>query len=99
DWHLRFSISGMERNLLSERAFHRTNASLLRGEVREHRDQLFVPAHSKPENPKRVGPGDSTGVSVQFQSAAKDHAFRAVARLCGDLEAFPRSAAEHRGQA
>src|SRR5437899_2974445 len=71
----------MEGKFLSGRFAHEQNATVLRGAILDHRDQLHVSPNPKREDDRQLEATDAGEISVCAQSAAKDHAFCEAARL------------------
>ena len=50
DWHVGFSIRGVERKFLSGRFARREDVAVLCGTIFNHGDQLHISPHSRAEN-------------------------------------------------
>ena len=81
DWHLGFSIRGVERKFLSRRFARGENAAVLRRAILDHRNQLHVSPHSGAEDDRKLEGANTREISFCAESAAENHALVEAARL------------------
>src|SRR5256886_4618076 len=79
----RVQLRGVARKLLSGGSSLEEDARVLRGAVRQRRDQLLLLPEAHAEDPRGVGGAGAGAVPLRAQGLAADHAPEAAARLLG----------------
>src|SRR5438309_1535861 len=79
----RVHLQGVARNLLSGGPSLEEDARVLRGAVRQRRDQLLLLPEAHVEDPRGLGGASAGAVPLRAQGLAEDHAPEAAARVRG----------------
>jgi hypothetical protein len=73
DRHFRFSIQRVEGKFLPRGFVDREDASVLRGAILNHRNQLHISPDSRAEDDRQLESANAGEIPVRPQSAAEDH--------------------------
>src|SRR3954468_18658498 len=79
----RLQLRGLAGKLLSRGSLREEDARVLRGEVRQRRDQLLVLPEAHGKDPRGVGGAGARALPLRAEGLAADHAPEAAARLRG----------------
>src|ERR1041385_3130032 len=81
DWHIRFSVRGMEGDFLSGGFVREQNAGVLLGAFHDDGSELHLSPDPEPEDDPELVGGNAGAFQVQFESAAEGDAFREAEKL------------------
>ena len=91
DRYFWISILGMEGELLSRGFTNGEDAAVLRRAIFNHRNQLHVSPHPRPEDDRKLESANAGEISICPKSAAENHTLVKIARLREHTRIFLQS--------